>query len=61
MSRHTKERITKAVSIDSKLARWAERQAANENRSLSNFVETLLLKIKSDEEAGLEPPTQQAA
>lgn len=54
------QRTTKTVSIDSDLADWAERQAASENRPFSNFVETVLKKVKSEEEAR-EPAPQAAA
>lgn len=45
-------RITKAVSITLELAEWAEGEARRQNRSLSNFVETLLIK-KRELETGV--------
>ena len=44
-------RITKAVSMDTDLARWSEQQAEKENRPWSNFVETLLQKHRAAREA----------
>ncbi len=44
--RRKSERITKAVSLSSGLAAWAEQQAARENRSLSNYIETLIGNLK---------------
>jgi hypothetical protein len=49
------ERITKAVSIDSDLAQWAEERASSENRSFSNYVETLLIRLR-DENGNKKPP-----
>lgn len=43
-----KDRITKAASLNTELARWAETQAKSENRSFSNFVETLLQKAREN-------------
>lgn len=42
----TKERVTKAASLSTDLARWAEKQAKQENRSFSNYVETLLQRAR---------------
>lgn len=47
--RTKKRRITKAVSMDSELARWSERKAVEQNRSWSNFVETLLERRRQEE------------
>lgn len=47
MSNHRTERITKAAALSEEVARWAEEQARQENRSFSNFIETLLIEAKS--------------
>ena len=44
------ERVTKAVSITEDVVQWVEEQANAENRSFSNYVETLLIRIKADAE-----------
>jgi hypothetical protein len=41
------ERKTKAASLSSDLATWAEEQAKKENRSFSNYIETLLARAKA--------------
>lgn len=48
-----KERVTKAASLSTDLAKWAEDQAKAENRSFSNFVETLLCRAR---DAGRQQP-----
>lgn len=55
------ERITKAASLSEEVARWAEEQARNENRSFSNFIETLLLDAKTKAEAEQSEPAAMAA
>jgi hypothetical protein len=42
----TPERVTKAASLNTDLAQWAEEQARAENRSFSNYIETLLQRAK---------------
>jgi hypothetical protein len=42
----TPERVTKAASLNTDLAQWAEEQAKAENRSFSNYIETLLQRAK---------------
>ncbi len=44
--RRKADRITKTLSLSSELAQWAEREAAKENRSLSNYIETFLANLK---------------
>ena len=46
MSAKNTERVTKAASLSTDLARWAEEQAKAENRSFSNYIETLLQRAK---------------
>ncbi len=36
----------RSVSLDTDLALWVEEQAAGENRSVSNFVNTLLGRLR---------------
>ena len=38
--------IVRSVSLDTDLALWIEEQAAGENRSVSNFVNTLLSRLR---------------
>lgn len=53
MSKHAnKERVTKAASLSTDVARWAEKQARTENRSFSNFVETLLQRAREAQQTG---------
>ena len=47
--------IVKTVSLDSDLAAWVEAQAAAENRTTSNFVSTVLKKIRAAERESLRP------
>lgn len=46
--------IVRSVSLDTDLALWVEEQAAGENRSVSNFVNTLLGRLR-DRASGLPP------
>lgn len=43
-----RERVTKAVSLTTALVTWAEAEAKTENRSLSNFIETMLQRYKEE-------------
>jgi hypothetical protein len=43
-SRHT---TVRSVSLDTDLVLWIEEQAAGENRSVSNFVNTLLGRLRA--------------
>ena len=49
-------RTVRSVSLDSELALWVEQQAAGQNRSVSNFVNTLLSRLR--ERAGPPPSPQ---
>ena len=49
-------RTVRSVSLDSELALWVEQQAADQNRSVSNFVNTLLSRLR--ERAGPPLPPQ---
>jgi hypothetical protein len=46
--------IVRSVSLDTDLVLWIEEQAAGENRSVSNFVNTLLGRLRA--RAGAVPP-----
>jgi hypothetical protein len=46
--------IVRSVSLDTDLVLWIEEQAAGENRSVSNFVNTLLGRLRA--RAGAAPP-----
>lgn len=48
--------MTKAVSLSTDLAQWAEDQAKADNRNLSNFVETVLKKFQADTVAAQKEP-----
>ena len=63
MSTKSTERVTKAASLSSDLARWAEKQAKAENRSFSNYIETLLQRAKEGgvRAAGAAQPPAMAA
>lgn len=61
MSTPRTERITKAASLSEEVARWAEEQARTENRSFSNFIETLLIEAKGKAEAERTEPEAMAA
>lgn len=37
------------LTMDEEIKKFAEQKAKKENRSLSNFVETLILKAKEEE------------
>lgn len=56
-----RKRVTKAVSIDTAVVEWAEGRAREENRSLSNFVENLLLQRKDEQEAKKDQPELELA
>jgi hypothetical protein len=47
--------IVRSVSLDTELALWVEQQAAGENRSVSNFVNTLLARLR-ERAAPPQPP-----
>jgi hypothetical protein len=51
--------IVRSVSLDTELALWVEEKAAGENRSVSNFVNTLLARLRA--RAGAAPPGLRAA
>jgi predicted CopG family antitoxin len=61
MSTPRTERITKAASLSEDVARWAEEQARAENRSFSNFIETLLIEAKSKADVERTEPEAMAA
>lgn len=42
-------RVTKTIYMDEELAEWLEREAEKENRPLSNFLETLLIRKRERE------------
>jgi hypothetical protein len=50
----TRPHIVRSISLDTELALWVEQQAAGENRSVSNFVNTLLGRLRA-RAAGLPP------
>ena len=51
-SRSKSAKVTKTVSLDKELAESLDQQAAKENRTTSNLVETLLLKQMEAEKVG---------
>ena len=48
--------IVRSVSLDTDLALWIEEQAAGENRSVSNFVNTLLGRLRDRAGPAAVPP-----
>jgi hypothetical protein len=40
--------VIRSVSLDAELALWAEQQAADESRSVSNYVNTLLSRLRQN-------------
>jgi hypothetical protein len=50
----TRPHTVRSVSLDTDLVLWIEEQAAGENRSVSNFVNTLLGRLRA--RAGAAPP-----
>lgn len=56
MKAKKRSRVTKAVSLSTDLAQWAEDQAKADNRNLSNFVETVLKKFQADTVAAQKEP-----
>ena len=50
-TRAKRKRTVKAVSMDTDLARWLEGKAREENRAVSNFVETILERRRQEEGA----------
>lgn len=47
-------RRIKAVSMDADLAEWLNQQARRQNRSFSNYMETLLKRHRDEEETAEE-------
>jgi len=47
MKRHPSPRVTKSISLRKDLAIAATGKASRSNRSLSNYIETLILKDQS--------------
>lgn len=47
----TRTSITRSVSLDAELALWVERTAAGEHRSTSNYVNTLLFRLRDQAQA----------
>lgn len=52
-------RVTRSISIRKDLAQAAQAQAAKENRSLSNLIETLLI-AERDKRDGKAPKAKEA-
>lgn len=48
--------IVRSVSLDADLAVWAEEKATSENRSVSNYINTLLGRIRDREVKPTTPP-----
>lgn len=47
-----REKIT--IVVDKVLASWIKKEATNQNRSINNFIETILLQKKKETEKVME-------